>query len=115
MRFFSCRGDQGRGSALAQTETLAAQPDGASSGTRGACGAKLTFQFGTNFIRAARDTANVITDVGYDLRTRLERKHSIERDHSMNFGGSNVQPQRDIVESAGANPADVVLDGMEHG
>ena len=53
--------------------------------------------------------------MGYDLRTGLEGKHSIERRHAMNFRGSNVQPQRDIVESAGANPADAVLDRMEHG
>jgi hypothetical protein len=33
----------------------------------------------------------------------------------MNFRGSNVQPQRYIVESAGANPADAVLDRMEDG
>jgi hypothetical protein len=32
----------------------------------------------------------------------------------MNFRGGNVQAQRDIVDSAGANPADTVLDGMEH-
>ena len=32
----------------------------------------------------------------------------------MNFSGSHVEPQRDIVESAGADPADAVLHGMQH-
>jgi len=31
----------------------------------------------------------------------------------MNFSGSHVEPQRDIVESAGADPADAILDGVE--
>ena len=115
MRFFPGRGDQCCGSALAQTQTLAAKPDRASAGARGTCGTKRAFQFGTKFVRATRDTRNVITDVGYDRRTGLERKHSIERRHAMNFRGSNVQPQRDIVESAGADPADAVLDRVEHG
>ncbi len=76
---------------------------------------KRAFQFGTKFVRAARDTRNVIADVGYDRRTRLEGKHSIERRHAINFRGGNVQAQRDIVECAGADPADAILDGMEHG
>ena len=33
----------------------------------------------------------------------------------MNFSGSHVEPQRDIVESAGADPADAILNGMERG
>jgi hypothetical protein len=60
-------------------------------------------------------TGNVITDMEYHLRTGPKRKHSIERRHTMNFRGRNVQTQSDIVESAGANPADAVLDRMEDG
>jgi hypothetical protein len=33
----------------------------------------------------------------------------------MNVRGSNVQSQREIVESAWANPADAVLNRMEYG
>ena len=89
--------------------------DGASAGARGTRGTKRALQFGTKCVRATCDTRNVITDMGHDPRTGLERKQSIERRHAMNFSGGNVQPQRDIVESAGANPADAVLDRMEHG
>lgn len=32
----------------------------------------------------------------------------------MDFRGSNVQPQRDVVESARTNPADAVLDHMQN-
>ena len=31
----------------------------------------------------------------------------------MNLGGGNVQPQRDVVEGAGADPADAALNRME--
>jgi hypothetical protein len=52
--------------------------------------------------------------VSDDLRAGLERKHSIERGNAVNLSRSNVQPQRDIVEGTGANPADAVVDGMKH-
>ena len=105
----------GRRSALAQTQTLAAKPGGASFDASETCGAELDFQFGTEFIRATGEAGNIIADVGDHRRPGLERKHSIKRCHSMNFGGGNVQPQRDIVESAGADPADAVLDCVQHG
>ena len=115
LRLFPGRGDQRCGSALAQTETLASKPDGASAGARRTCRTERALQFGTKSFRATREARNVITDVGYDLGTGLERKHSIERRHTVNFRGSNVQPQRHVVESARADPADAVLDGMEDG
>src|ERR1035438_1212418 len=113
MKSFSGRGNQHRRSSLAQPQTLAAKPDRSSAGTRGTCGTKRTLQFGTKVFRGTRDTRNVITNVGYDWRTGLEGKHSIERRYAINFRGSNVQAQRDIVESAGANRPDAVLDRME--
>ncbi len=109
------RTDQCRGSALAQTQTRAAKPGGASARARGTCGTKHTFQFGTKPFRAACDASNVVTDVGYNRGTGRERKHSIERRHTMNFRGGNVQAQRDIVDSAGTNPANAVLDRMQQG
>jgi hypothetical protein len=53
--------------------------------------------------------------VGYDLRAGFEREHSIEGRNAMNFSRSNVQTQRDVVQGAGADPADAVLDRMERG
>ena len=89
-RFFPGRADQRCGSTLAQAQALAAQPDRVSAEQGEAGGTKRAFQFGTKFLRAARDTRNVITHVGYDRRTRLEGEHSIERRHAMNFGGRYV-------------------------
>jgi hypothetical protein len=84
-------------------------------GARGSRGTKYAFQFGTKFARAIYDTRNVITDVGHYRRPRLERKHSVERSHAVNVRGGNVQPHCNIVESARTNPADAVLNRMEHG
>jgi hypothetical protein len=115
MGLLAGRTEQRRGSALAQTQTLAAKPGGASFGASGSCGAKLAPQFGAKCIRATGDAGNVITDVGDDWGAGLERKHPIKRRHAVNFGGGNVQSQGDIVESAGADPADAVLHRMQHG
>jgi hypothetical protein len=114
MRFFSCRADQCCGSALTQTQALATKPNRTSPGARRSCGTERAFQFSTKVVRATCDTRNVITNLGYDRRTGLEGKHSIERCHAMNFRGGNVQPQRNVIDSAGADPADALPDRMEH-
>src|SRR5271168_1226955 len=109
------RTDHRRGGALALAEALAAQPDGASTGARRTRGAQRAFQCGAKLVCTLRNTGNIVTDVGHDSRTRLERKHSIEGRHTMNFRGGRIQPRGDVVESARANPADAVLDRVEHG
>ena len=68
-----------------------------------------------SLLRAPCHTRNVVADMGHDLRAGLKREHSVERCHAMNFGGCDVQSQRDVVESARADPADAVLDRMERG
>ena len=72
-------------------------------------------EFGAKSIRAAGEARNVITNMSDHRRTRLERKHSVKRGYTVNLGGREIHSHRNIVESAGADPADTVLQRMQHG
>src|SRR5271155_3825869 len=114
MRFSSGGADQCRGSTLAQAQALAAKPGSASISASRTYWAERTFQFSAKFIRATREACDIVTDMRDDRRTRLERKHSIERRHAMNLGGRNVQLLSDVIDSASANPADAILHRVQH-
>jgi hypothetical protein len=58
----------------------------------------------------ARD---VVTDVSHAGRTRLGRKKGVERGDPVGLGGRHAEAPADVVESAGADPADAALDGVQ--
>ena len=60
------------------------------------------------------EAGDVVTYVKHSRRARLEREHSVKRSDSVHFRGSDVHAQRDVIESAGADPADMTLNGVKN-
>src|SRR5271155_3024976 len=115
LSFLVGRAEQHRWSAFAEAQALAAQPNGAAARAGGARRTESAFEFSAKFLRTLRHAGNVIANVRDNFWARLERKHPIERRYAVNFGGRNVQTQRNIVQRAWADPTNAILYGVQHG
>jgi len=75
----ACRSDEGRGRALAQTQTRTAKPGQS-------WGAEFAFKLGAQGFGAAGQAGDVVADVRNYQWPRLEREHSVERRHTVRVG-----------------------------
>jgi hypothetical protein len=64
-------------------------------------------------LRATDPARDVVTDVRDERRARCGREHGVERRDAIGLGRRNVEPAADVVEGAGADPTDALLDGMQ--
>ncbi len=108
-------GKQGRRSPIALAEAWAPQPGRRLSLNDGVLGAETLFERRDQLVRAVTATGQVVADVHDPRRPPLEREQRVERRDAVRVGRRHGETLADVVERAGAEPADMLVNRLQDG
>ena len=108
-------GEQGRRSPIALAEAWTPQPGSRLSLNDGVLRAETLFEGRDQLVRAVTATGQVVADVHDPRRAPLEREQRVERRDAVRVGRRHGKSLADIVERAGAEPADTLVNRVQDG
>ena len=114
-RPLACRSHQHGWRSFTLSQAWAAYPAAAALLAGAACWPHGRFEARAEFARALDLAGDIVTDPRYDRRCLVEREHVVEGGNAIRFCRRHLEPLASVVQRAPADPADALVNGVQHG